>query len=84
MIEMDLVDRIEYCIGGDWSVNELLCIKCPKCGMETVEVITYPDMTLYYHDGGEPNLLTLCTIHKGAEHLTIREIPWFRVQPTAF
>lgn len=83
MIEMDLLDRTEYNVGGDWSVRELLCIECPKCGTETVEVITYPDMTLYYHTDDGPNL-TLCTILKGTEQIAIREIPWFKVQPMHF
>lgn len=49
MIIVDLEDRVEYKISEDWSVRELICVECPKCDKTTVEVITYPDMTLYYH-----------------------------------
>jgi len=84
MIETDLLDRYEYKIGDDWSVREVLCIKCPLCGVETVEIITYPDMTLYYHAAKVGPNLSLCTVLKGAEQIVKRLEPWFEAVPMTF
>ena len=84
MITMDLRDRFEYKIGSDWSVHEVLCIKCPKCGKDTIEVITYQDMTLFYHEAEiGTQLVNSCTIHKGT-HIQPREEPFFEVLPMRF
>jgi hypothetical protein len=50
MIEIQYVDRVEYHIGSDWSVHEILCVTCPRCGHETTDTLTYPDCVMYYHD----------------------------------
>ena len=85
MIQVDLLDRTAYCIGGEWCVHEILCIVCPKCGQTTVEIITYPEMTLYYHtySGGGPKI-ELCTVGKGTYRVPRRLQPWFEAQPLAF
>lgn len=68
MITIDLLDRTEYKIGDDWSVQEILCIQCPKCGNDTIEVITYADMTLYYHEAEfDRQMVNSCTVYKGGE-----------------
>lgn len=68
MITMNLQDRTEYKIGDDWSCHEVLVVQCPKCGRDTIEVITYADMTLYYHEAEFNNqLVNSCTVYKGGE-----------------
>lgn len=84
MIETDLLDRVEYNIGGDWCVHEILSVPCPKCGAETVEVITYPDMTLYYHNQGSGPKMRVCTVGKGTYRIPKRLEPWFKAQPMNF
>ena len=84
MIQADLVDRIEYGIDGSWCVHEIICVRCPKCGKDTVETITYPDMTLHYHDLGDGDKLGLCVVGKGAFRISTREEPWFDAMPMSF
>jgi len=84
MIQVDLLDRIAYCIGGEWCVHEIICMKCPKCGKDTIEVITYPDMTLHYHSIGNGPQMTVCVAGKGTYRIPSRLEPWFKVQPMAF
>lgn len=84
MIQTDLVDRIEYGIGGEWCVHEILSIKCPKCGRMTIEVITYPEMTLHYHTTGDGDKMTICTVGKGAYRIPARQEPYFEAVPMAF
>lgn len=75
MIQADLLDRTEYKIGEDWSVHEIMCVCCPKCGLETVETHTYREMTLYYHtiDGGDK--LGLCVVGNIQEPLEDAFVP---------
>ncbi len=84
MIQADLVDRIEYRIGGEWCVHEIVCIVCPKCGQTTVEIITYHDVTLYYHTIESGPKSTVCTVGKGTYRIPRRLEPWFEAQPMAF
>lgn len=71
MIQCDLNDRFEYCIGDDWSVHEILCVECPACGRETLEIITYQDLTLYYHPAeGLDQVVTPCTVYRGEERIS--------------
>ena len=85
MIARDLLDRVEYHIGDDWSVHEILCVTCPKCGMETIETITYEESTLYYHDAvfGE-DTINVCTVNKDEEPIPTRLEPFFEVMPMNF
>ena len=84
MIQVDLLDRIAYRIGGEWCVHEILCIVCPKCGQTTIEVITYPDMTIYYHTKDDGPKMELCTVGKGTYRIPRRLEPFFEAQPMAF
>jgi len=85
MVNVDLVDRHEYCIGGDWSVHEIIVMKCPVCGADTVEAITYQDMTLFYHCvEPDTDLLNTCTEDRAEQHITREEMPFFRIVPANF
>ncbi len=84
MIQIELPDRTHYRIGGEWCVHEILSMKCPKCGDDTVEVITYPNMTLYYHSIGNGPKLRTCVVGKGTYRIPKRLEPFFEAQPMAF
>lgn len=84
MIQTDLVDRIEYKIDDSRCVHEIICVRCPKCGKDTVETITYQDMTLYYHAKGDGPQLELCVAGKGAYRIPKRLEPFFEAQPMIF
>lgn len=84
MIEIDKLDRIERSIGGDWSCDEFICVTCPKCGEETDSVMTYPDMTLYWHSLPGTEIVFACTINKGAEPITYDLEPFFEAVPEHF
>lgn len=84
MIQADLKDRTEYGIDGNWCVHEIISVCCPKCKLDTVETITYPEMTLYYHDLGAGEQLGLCVVGKGAGRIPAKLEPFFEAQPMSF
>ena len=84
MIEIDKVDRIERKIAKDWSCDELINVTCPVCGEGTDTVITYPDMTLYWHRIKGTEIVNSCTVKKGTEPMSERLEVFFEAVPLHF
>jgi hypothetical protein len=84
MIHMNLQDRNEYKIGDDWSVHEIIVVMCAKCKKDTIEVMTYQDMTLYYHEAGARGKIRSCTVHRGTGKISNRLVPYIEQFGTMF
>lgn len=76
MITVNLVDRLEWRIGGIWCVQEMITGTCQLCNLPYDEVITYQDEMIYYHyiNGGPE--MSICRLHSIGELLPDRLYPY--------
>ena len=63
MIQHDLVDKIVVEDKGQTSCTEFLCITCPSCKNETVQIATMQDRTFYGHTAPDKSL-TWCVVER--------------------